>query len=124
MLENLMTPGGRIGFFTVAVAFLMAASGIVGIILAASGVIERDSERIGAVIVGCIALIGALGLSMQPSRPLMGGVLAVVGSVAAALLNSWLIFPVLLVPATIVLVVMRARRLSGEPHGVFGQRAV
>jgi len=113
MLANLMTPGGRLGYITVAVAALLATAGIVGIVLGASGVgIDDDGERIGATVVGLVALLGPAGLTLQAQRPLLGGVLAVLGSVAGALLNSWLIFPVLVVPVTLAITILRARKLS------------
>jgi hypothetical protein len=120
-----MTPGGRLGYVTVAIAALLATAGIVAIILGASGIgIENDGERIGATVVGVIALFGTAGLAMQVQRPLLGGVLAVLGSIAAALLNSWLILPVLIVPITLVVVIMRARRLAGNNHAGLAHRGI
>ena len=125
MLANLMTPSGRLGNVTVVIAALLATAGVVGIILGASGIgIEDDGERIGATIVGVIAMCGSAGLAVQVRHPLLGGILAVLGSMAAALLNSWLILPVLIVPVTLVVVIMRARRLTGHNNAGFAQRGV
>ena len=113
MLASLMTPGGRLGYATVAVAFLLAVAGVVAIILGASGIgIEKTEERIGAAILGSIALLGVAGLVLQPRRPALGATLAVAGSITAAILNGWAIVPILIVPATIAIVVMRSRRLT------------
>ena len=115
MLADLMTPGGRLGYATVIVALLLTTAGIVAIILAASGVaIEKDDERIGAAVLGLIALLGTAGRVLQVQRPVLGGVLAVLGACTAALLNAWMILPILVIPATAVIAVMRARRLSGS----------
>jgi hypothetical protein len=125
MLASLMTPGGRLGVVTVALAVLIATGGVIGVILGITGIgMEDDAERVGAAIVGAASVVGALGLSMQPRRPVLGGVLAVLGSVGAALLNSWLIVPILVVPVTIAVVVMRARRFGAGRDGSFaGQEA-
>ena len=120
MLTELMTPSGRLGYATVIVALLLTAAGVVAVTLATSGVgIEKDEERFGAAIVGLTALLGPAGLVMQVRRPLLGGVLAVFGSCAGALLNAWMILPILIVPATVIIVILRSRRLSVAGHSAF-----
>ncbi|HWO72954.1 MAG TPA: hypothetical protein VNN21_05295 [Dehalococcoidia bacterium] len=50
--------------------------------------------------------------------------LAVLGSVAGALLNSWLIFPVLVVPVTLAVTILRARKLSRHDNAGAARGAV
>jgi hypothetical protein len=113
MLANLLTPGGRIGYVTAAIAFLLAIGGLTAIVMLGTGVwAETAEDRIAGVVFGLIMLVGVAGLVIQPQRPVLGAILAVLGSVAGALFYFWALFPFLLIPMTIVTVILRARRLS------------
>jgi hypothetical protein len=97
MLTNLMEPGGRLGYITVVLAFLMAAVGLLGIVLGVGGVGPvTTGERIGASATGAIAIIGTVGLGLQPTRHFLGAALAVLGAAAVAMMTAWAIAPVLI----------------------------
>jgi hypothetical protein len=113
MLTNLMEPGGRLGYITVVLAFLMAAVGLLGIVLGVGGVGPvTTGERIGASATGAIAIIGTVGLGLQPTRHFLGAALAVLGAAAVAMMTAWAVVPVLIFPATIAVVFLRARRFT------------
>jgi hypothetical protein len=119
MFTRLRQPGGWIGGLSVAAFLCLGVLGIVGLVsllvAAATGrefwSDERSNQLIGAALFA-LAVAGAFGFLIMDRQPWPGAALAVLGSIAFALVLWWAILTLALGLAFAVTAVLRARVLN------------
>ena len=122
MFARLREPGGVIGSLSLAAAIVLAVVGVVGcvalLVSAATGS-NFWSDALSDQLVGAglfaLSAVGAGGFLLMDRQPWQGGVLAVVGSLAYALLLWWAIIPLVLGLMFAVVAVVRARGFHAHP---------
>ena len=124
MIERLRTPGGALGTLSLVSAGLLGLVGVLGVVgmlwsLAADNGFWADDT--GSLLVSlalfALVLLGAVGFVVEDRSPGLGAALAVVGSLAFALILFWAILPIVLGIAAAVVAVLRMRALSGSGRG-------
>ncbi|MGH2609375.1 MAG: hypothetical protein ACRDHF_09840 [Tepidiformaceae bacterium] len=63
-------------------------------------------------------LVSFVGLMIQPRLPWLGALLVLPGAIAFPLAWFWLIFPLVIGPAVIVVAIVRALKLSRSSRGL------
>jgi hypothetical protein len=122
MFSRLRQPGGVIGGLSVTAVWVLGFFGILGVgsigialIAGSEWWSDQRSEQAFGLLFFAIVLGGAVGFVIMDRQPWLGGGLAVVGSLAFAVILVWLILPVLLGLVFAVTAVLRARALGHVP---------
>ena len=123
MVDRLRTPAGTLGTLSLGFAALLGLVGLLGVVgmlwsLAADDGFWADDTASLLVSLGLFALVllGAVGYLVEDRLPALGAALAVVGSLAFALILFWAILPVILGVVSAVVAVLRMRAFTA-PRG-------
>jgi hypothetical protein len=119
MFASLNQPGGFLGAVTIVCAFFLFVAGVVSIVSGLGGLWADDVGGNAFIVAfGAAELLAVAGFALQPRMPVLGAVLAIVGSVAFALVWFWAIVPLVIGPVAVVAALMRAVKLGRSGTGV------
>ena len=130
MFTRLRQPGGAIGALSLAAALALLVFGVLGfvslVIAAAAGSdfwSDQRSDQLISAVIFAIMVAGAAGFVVMDRQPWAGAALAVVGSLAFALILWWAIVPLVLGLVFAVVAVIRARRFHDATPTAMGHPA-
>lgn len=119
MVDRLRTPAGTLGTLSLSFAALLGLVGLLGVVgvlwsLATENGFWADDTASLLVSAGLfgLVLLGAVGFVVEDRLPALGAALAVVGSLAFALILFWAILPIVLGVVSSVVAVLRMRAFT------------
>jgi uncharacterized membrane protein len=124
MIARLRQPGGTLGGLSVAAAITLTVLGILGVVTLLVAVAtgsdfwaDETSAQLYSIVFFVLMVSGALGFLIMDQQPGIGAALAVVGSLAFALILWWALVPLLAGLVFAVAAVVRARALRKGSTG-------
>lgn len=116
MLNQLHQPKGAVGILSVVATFILTIWGafaIVAMVIWDDEAMTRGDEVV-LVVLGAIMIVGAIGFVIMARRPWLGATLAVVGSIALAIVVFWTIVPIILGITFSIVALMRAQAFASH----------
>jgi drug/metabolite transporter (DMT)-like permease len=116
MLNRLRQPKGAVGILSVVATLVLALWGvfvIVAMLILDDEEMTQGDEVLVAVL-GALMIVGAVGFVIMDRQPGLGAALAILGSIALAIVVFWTIVPIILGIVFIIVAVMRAQALAGH----------
>jgi len=114
MLNRLRQPKGAVGVLSVIATLYLGILGLAGLVLTLIPSVDFGDERWAAAVICALMILGAIGFLIMDRQPWPGAVLAILGSIAAAIPLFWTIVPIVIGIVFIVVAVMRA--LAFDSH--------
>jgi hypothetical protein len=112
MFDRLRQPKGALGILSVIVTLFLAITGVAGVfstlIPPVADRLEFGDDRWPVATLFALMIVGAIGFLIMDRRPWPGVALAILGSIATALIGSWTIVPIVVGIIFTVVAVMRA----------------
>jgi tryptophan-rich sensory protein len=116
MLNRLRQPKGAVGILSVVATLVLALWGVFVIVAMLiwdeKGMTQGDEVLV--VVLGALMLVGAVGFVIMDRQPWLGAALAILGSIALAIIVFWTIVPIILGIVFIVVAVRRAQAFASH----------
>jgi tryptophan-rich sensory protein len=115
MLNRLRQPKGAVGILSVVATLVLALWGvfvIVAMLIWDDEEMTQGDEVLVAVL-GALMIVGAVGFVIMDRHPRLGVALAILGSIALAIVAFWTIVPIILAIVFSIVAVMRAQAFTG-----------
>ena len=114
MLNRLRQPGGAVGILSVVATLVLALWGvfvIVAMLIWDDEEMTHGDELLVAVL-GALMIVGAVGFVIMDRQPRLGVALAILGSIALAIVAFLTIVPIILGIVFSIVAVMRAQAFA------------
>jgi hypothetical protein len=116
MLKHLRQPKGAVGILSVVATLTLA---IWGAFVNVAMLIWDDDEmttgdEVLLAALGVTMIVGAVGFVIMDRRPGLGATLAVLGSIALAIVAFWTIVPIIVGSTFAIVAVMRAEAFASH----------
>ena len=115
MFARLSQPGGVLGALSVAATLIFTIVAVLGFLsmtaawTTATGIWSDKGDRVLGSVLFVAMILGAVGFLVMDRLPLLGALLAIVGSVGLAISVFWTVVPVILGVVFSVVAVKRAQ---------------